>query len=167
MSAVKVQSISKSYNGKKAVKNVSFSLDQSEILGVIGPNGAGKTTTLKIVSGLIKPDEGDISVFGSDISDIKKYKSRIGYMPEESAVYRNLTLREYLNFFGKIYDVGKEDREERINLYMDKMNLDKQVLDKKTGNLSKGMKRKALLIRSLINDPDLLIYDEPASGLDP
>lgn len=146
---MKAVNLKKSYGEFKALKGVDFEANPGEIYSIIGPNGAGKSTLLKIICGLISPTSGQI-----DVTD----KSLIGYMPEENAIYEDMTVSEYLKFFASLYRVKP-----RIKELLDFLKLD----DKKIGEMSKGMKRKTLLARSLINDPLVLVYDEPASGLDP
>jgi ABC-2 type transport system ATP-binding protein len=162
-----VKDLSKSYGGFKAVDGVSFSVGEGEVVAIIGPNGAGKSTTLKMVCGLLKPSGGSITVEGkSHVSGTNEIKRLIGYMPEESSLYEDMNVYDYLNFFAELYNVRKADAKERITKLLD--SLDLRVDRKKViGNMSKGMKRKVLLARSLINDPRILVYDEPASGLDP
>ncbi len=165
---IKVSSVSKSYDNFKAVQNMSFEVDKGEILSIIGPNGAGKSTTLKMICGLLEQDKGSIRIDGktydSDPSGIKK---TLGFVPEETAIYEAMSLIEYLTFFGEMYGLNKREIESRTKSILESLQLDKEHHHKPLGNMSKGMKRKALIARSLINDPDILIYDEPVSGLDP
>lgn len=167
--AVEVKNLEKSYGENQALKGLSFSVEEGENFAIIGPNGAGKTTAMKSISGLIEHDSGIIRVFGEELGEDnrEKMQRRIGYMPEESAVYDNMRTREYLMFFADMYRVPEEEASETIEDLRQKLELTESDMEKKMGELSKGMKRKVLLIRSLINDPELLIYDEPASGLDP
>lgn len=167
MGIVRAEDLTKSYEEKEAVSSLNFSVRQGENFAIIGPNGAGKTTTMKMICGLIEKDSGSIKVFGNEVGEKKQeIKQRIGYMPEESAVYENMRVNEYLKFFGRMYDVESDLIDQRISDLRRKLDLNHESMNKKMGELSKGMKRKALIIRSLINDPDLLVYDEPASGLD-
>lgn len=155
---IKFSNVTKSYAGFAAVRDISFSIEKGEIFAILGPNGAGKTTTLKMLCGLISSTSGKIEFNGSKLD-----KKIIGYMPEENALYESMHVREYLRFFAGLYDIDKDVAEKRIGDLLNMLELD----DKEIVNLSKGMKRKLLLARSLINDPEVLVYDEPASGLDP
>ncbi|MDW7731353.1 MAG: ABC transporter ATP-binding protein [Methanolobus sp.] len=163
---VEVNGLRKEYGDFVAVENLSFSIGKGEIFGIVGPNGAGKTTTLKMLGGLIMPSRGDITMKGLDMfRDPVGIKSFLGFLPEESPLYEGMSVNDYLMFFAELYGISKDVARKRIsNLLFDlSLNAD----GKKIGDLSKGMKRKVAIARSLINDPDVLIYDEPASGLDP
>lgn len=162
---VKAEDLVKEYEGGfVGVEDISFEVDEGQVLGIIGPNGAGKTTTLKMIAGLVNPTEGSVDIKGSDVTD-KDTRRDIGFLPEESPVYDKMTARSYLRFFADLYNVDRETADERIEQTLEELDLD--YVDKKIGDLSKGMTRKVLISRSLINDPDVLVYDEPASGLDP
>lgn len=161
---IEADGLRKEYGGFVAVDGISFSVDDGEIFGIIGPNGAGKTTTLKMVSGLVEPTEGKARVAGYD-SESLDMRYHLGYLPEESPLYEDMTAVSYLKFFADLYDVPSHVAEERIHETLDRLDLEHR--DRKIGDMSKGMKRKVAITRSLVNDPDVLIYDEPASGLDP
>lgn len=164
-SRVYVSDLRKQYDGGfVAVKNVSFEVEESEVLGIIGPNGAGKTSTLKMISGLIEPSGGTAEVAGFSVED-PEMRTKLGFLPEESPAYDSMTARSYLRFFADLYDVPRKKANERIESTLDELEL--EYRDRPIGDLSKGMTRKVLVARSLINDPDVLVYDEPASGLDP
>jgi len=156
----------KKYDGFTALDGVSFEFPDGEILGIIGHNGAGKTTLLKIMSGLIAPTSGSLSINGIDVvKDPVALKGMLGYLPEESRLYETMTVENYLSFFGEIYGLPPQVIRERCRQLLAVLSLEPD--GKKIGEFSKGMKRKAAIARSLIHNPDLLIYDEATSGLDP
>ncbi len=158
--------LSKRYDGFTALDDVSFSFPGAGIFGIVGHNGAGKTTLLKIISGLITPTSGDLSVNGIDVvRDPVTLKETLGYLPEESRLYETMTAEDYLAFFGEIYGIDKEEITLRTRQLFAALSL--ETGGKKLGEFSKGMKRKAAIARSLIHDPKFLVYDEPTSGLDP
>ena len=161
---IEARELRKEYGDFAAVEGSTFSVERGEVFGIVGPNGAGKTTTLKMIAGLIEPTEGSISVAGFDAGETEmRYK--LGFLPEESPLYEEMTARSYLHFFADLYDVPDDVAEERIHDTLDRLDLEHR--DRKIGDMSKGMKRKVAISRSLINDPEVLVYDEPASGLDP
>ena len=161
---IEVESLRKTYGDFPAVVGSSFSVDRGEIFGIVGPNGAGKTTTLKMIAGLVDPTAGSATVAGFDASNPEMRRS-LGFLPEESPLYEDMTARSYLDFFADLYDVPDGEATERIEGTLDRLELDHR--DRRLGDVSKGMKRKVAIARSLVNDPEVLIYDEPASGLDP
>jgi ABC-2 type transport system ATP-binding protein len=161
---ITVENLRKEYGGFVAVEGSSFSVDRGEVFGVVGPNGAGKTTTLKMLSGLVEPTSGTVSVAGRAADDTEMRRN-LGFLPEESPLYEEMTGVSYLRFFADLYDVPDGVARERIHTALDRLDLDHR--DREIGDMSKGMKRKVAIARSLVNDPDVLIYDEPASGLDP
>jgi ABC-2 type transport system ATP-binding protein len=154
----------KEYGDFAAVEGSTFSVENGEVFGIVGPNGAGKTTTLKMLAGLLDPTAGSATVAGYDTAETEMRK-RLGFLPEESPLYEEMTPRSYLHFFADLYGVPRGVTERRIRDTLDELDLEHR--DRQLGDMSKGMKRKVAIARSLINDPDVLIYDEPASGLDP
>ncbi|EMA23393.1 ABC transporter ATP-binding protein [Haloarcula argentinensis] len=161
---IDARDIRKEYGGFVAVQGSSFSVDRGEVFGIIGPNGAGKTTTLKMLAGLLEPTSGSAEIAGLD-TETAEMRQQLGFLPEESPLYEEMTPISYLKFFADLYDVDPDVAEERMHDTLDELELEHR--DRKLGDMSKGMKRKVAIARSLINDPDVLIYDEPASGLDP
>jgi ABC-2 type transport system ATP-binding protein len=161
---IEAHDLRKEYGGFPAVEGSTFSVEAGEVFGIIGPNGAGKTTTLKMLAGLIEPTSGSVSVAGYEAGETEM-RHQLGFLPEESPLYEEMTPRTYLHFFADLYDVPKDVAERRIHETLDELDL--QHRDRQLGDMSKGMKRKVAIARSLINDPDVLVYDEPASGLDP
>jgi ABC-2 type transport system ATP-binding protein len=149
----------------RAVDGIDFTIEQNEIFGLLGPNGSGKSTTIKMILGLLRKSRGRLAVFGKDPSDVS-IKSRIGYLPEETYMYRFLDARETLNYYGKLFGLDRRIRKKRVEELLDMVGLS-QVAHRKVGEYSKGMARRIGLAQALINDPDLLILDEPTSGLDP
>ncbi|MDD3406579.1 MAG: ABC transporter ATP-binding protein [Methanomicrobium sp.] len=163
---IHARSIVKDYDGFTALDGISFDLEDSGIFGIVGHNGAGKTTLLKIMAGLIAPTSGELMV--GDIDAVKYpdlLKSNLGYLPEESRLYENMTVDGYLSFFGEIYEISPPEIKRKSRELLRDLDLD--AGGKKLGELSKGMKRKVAIARSLIHDPSYLVYDEPTSGLDP
>jgi ABC-2 type transport system ATP-binding protein len=149
----------------RAIDNVDFSVRRGEVFGLLGPNGSGKSTTVKLMLGLLHPTKGHIEVFGHSPRHVAT-KSRIGYLPEESYLYRYLNSRETLQFFGNLFELDKDDRHKRSEQLLEMVGLS-QVHLRAVGEFSKGMQRRIGLAQALINDPDLVILDEPTSGLDP
>ena len=149
----------------RAVDNVDFEVRRGEVFGLLGPNGSGKSTTVKLLLGLLYPTRGHIEVFGRSPRHVAT-KSRIGYLPEESYLYRYLNSRETLDFFGKLFSLAPKERDNRIEQLLDMVGL-AQTRTRAVGEFSKGMQRRIGLAQALINDPDLVILDEPTSGLDP
>src|SRR6478672_10485645 len=149
----------------RAVDNVDFEVRKGEVFGLLGPNGSGKSTTVKLMLGLLYPTKGHIEVFGHSPRHVAT-KARIGYLPEESYLYRYLNSRETLDFFGNLFQLPKGDRENRAEQLLEMVGLSQTQL-RAVGEFSKGMQRRIGLAQALINDPDLVILDEPTSGLDP
>lgn len=161
---IRVDGLRKVYDGFVAVHDSSFEVEPGEIFGVVGPNGAGKTTTLKSVAGLLEPTDGEVRLAGEPADD-PDTRSKLGFLPEESPLYEDMTALSYLRFFADLYDVPRDVANQRIEEALDELELDHR--ERRLGDVSKGMKRKVAIARSLVNDPEVLVYDEPASGLDP
>ena len=149
----------------KAVNDVYFEVRRGEVFGLLGPNGSGKSTTIKLLLGLLYPTKGHIQVFGHSPRHVAT-KSRIGYLPEESYLYKYLDSVETLNFFGNLFHLNKLERKQRAEQLIEMVGL-KNAASRQVGEFSKGMQRRIGLAQALINDPDLVILDEPTSGMDP
>lgn len=163
---VKVQDIVKRYGRQTAVDRVSFSIDKGEIVGFLGPNGAGKSTVMKIIAGCLSPDEGDVQIASHSIKkDPIPAKSRIGYLPEDNPLYEEMYVREYLGYVWRLYArTGKAS--DRVESIMAETRLLPEA-HKKIGQLSKGYRQRVGLAQAMIHDPELLVLDEPITGLDP
>jgi ABC-2 type transport system ATP-binding protein len=163
--SISVQSLQKVYGQQTAVNNISFSVNQGEIVGFLGPNGAGKSTTMKILTGYLKPDGGTATIAGIDVTrDPLSAKARIGYLPESNPLYYDMYVREYLQFMADVHNIA--DKKGRINAVITQVGLSPES-HKKIGQLSKGYKQRVGLAAALIHDPEVLILDEPTTGLDP
>ena len=149
----------------RAVDDVDFEVRRGEVFVLLGPNGSGKSTTVKLLLGLLNPTKGHIQVFGHSPRHVQT-KARIGYLPEESYLYRYLNSRETLDFFGNLFHISKDERNNRAEQLLEMVGLGKTQL-RAVGEFSKGMQRRIGLAQALINDPDLVILDEPTAGLDP
>jgi ABC-2 type transport system ATP-binding protein len=149
----------------RAVDDVDFDVKRGEVFGLLGPNGSGKSTTVKMLLGLLYPTKGHIEVFGQSPRHVQT-KARIGYLPEESYLYRYLNSRETLDFFGNLFHLDQKDRNNRAEQLLEMVGLN-QTRTRSVGEFSKGMQRRIGLAQALINDPDLIILDEPTAGLDP
>lgn len=161
--SIEVQNISKSYGAQKALDNVSFSIKKGEIVGFLGPNGAGKSTLMKILTTYINADEGSAAINGNDVNNAQiLVQKSVGYLPEHNPLYLDLYVREYLAFNADVYKVAKSRIEEVIEL----TGLTPES-HKKIGQLSKGFRQRVGLATALLHNPDVLILDEPTTGLDP
>jgi len=150
-----------------AVNNVTFHLTKGSIVGLIGENGAGKTTLLRMIATLLEPSLGTLRVMGTDaLKDSHKVKSRIGVLfGGETGLYDRLTARENLEYFARLYNLGRHESEERIKRIAAQFGM-KDYLDRRVGGFSKGMRQKVAIARTLIHDPELILFDEPTTGLD-
>ncbi len=161
--SIQLTSVTKTYGKQKAVNNISFSAKKGEIVGFLGPNGAGKSTTMKILTGYIQPTEGSVTVNDIDvISNSIETRKSIGYLPEHNPLYLDMYVKEYLLFHSDIHNIDKEQVSEVIN----KVGLDKEA-HKKINQLSKGYRQRIGLAAAILHNPDVLILDEPTTGLDP
>lgn len=163
--SLEIKNISKKYNDQDALINISFSLKQGDIVGFLGPNGAGKTTLMKIITSTLKQDIGDVIVFGNNtITNDIVTKNNIGYLAENNPLYKEMDVNEYLYFIAELYKT--KNKKEKINSLIKKTGLENERT-KKIEQLSKGFKQRVGIAASLINDPQVLILDEPTTGLDP
>jgi ABC-2 type transport system ATP-binding protein len=168
---IKISNLTKVYRdfwGRKkvqALNSLSLNVQKGEVFGLLGPNGSGKTTTMKLLLGLLFPTEGEIEILGRPATDVEK-NERIGYLPEESYLYRFLNADETLDFYGRLFNMSSAERKERADHLIKLVGLD-QARHRQLKEYSKGMTRRIGLAQALINDPDLVLLDEPTSGLDP
>jgi ABC-2 type transport system ATP-binding protein len=163
-SAIQLTNVSKAFGKFKAVDNLSLNVPKGAMFGLLGPNGAGKTTSIRMIMNITAPDSGDIRILGNPMD--RAMQNRIGYLPEERGLYRKMKVIDHLYFLAAIKEVGREEAKKRIANWLDKMELG-PWLNKKVDELSKGMQQKIQFIATIVHDPDILILDEPFSGLDP
>ena len=163
--SIEVKNLSKFYGQQAAVNDISFSIQKGEIVGFLGPNGAGKSTTMKILTGFIPATSGDVKICGLEVDvDSLETRKKIGYLPENNPLYLDMYVREYLEFVGKIYKVP--NLKARIDEMIQQVGLEVEQ-NKKIGMLSKGYRQRVGLAQAIIHDPEVLILDEPTTGLDP
>ncbi len=161
---LRVENVTKDFGDFTAVNDLSFNVAAGRIFGFLGPNGAGKTTTIRMIVGITIPDQGKIELFGNKIT--AEVRDRIGYLPEERGLYKKMKVQDQLRYFAALKGVSQKEADKRIDFWLDRMKLSEWKM-KKTTDLSKGMAQKLQFIATVLHDPDLLILDEPFSGLDP
>ena len=163
--SITVKNLTKIYGEQRAVDNISFTVNKGEIVGFLGPNGAGKSTTMKMITGYLAPDSGDITVSDVDVTkDPLSAKKKIGYLPESNALYYDMYVKEYLDFVADVHRIP--NKQGAINSVIEQVGLTREKA-KKVGQLSKGYKQRVGLAAALLHNPEVLILDEPTSGLDP
>src|SRR4030095_4585487 len=167
--AIDVQHVVKRYAEHVAVKDLTLAVPQGTVYGLLGPNGAGKTTTIRMILNIIAPDEGTIRVLGAPSND-PRASDRIGYLPEERGLYKKMKVRAVLQFLGELRGMKRSDADKQIDYWLQRLSLNTPDKDwglSKVDELSRGMQQKVQFIGTLLHDPDLVILDEPLSGLDP
>jgi len=162
--AIRLEQVCKSFGDVRAVDHVCATIPAGSLYGFLGPNGAGKTTTIRMIMNILQPDSGTLRILGDD--SVEQAKARIGYMPEERGLYRKMTVAKVLRYFGAIKGVAEQDLARRVPAWLERLDLAAWA-NKKTEELSKGMQQKLQFAVTVINEPQLLILDEPFSGLDP
>lgn len=164
MNALVLDHVCKSFGAVRAVDNLSMQAPAGSVYGLLGPNGAGKTTTIRMIMDILRPDSGRIEIFGNSLAG--KAKHRIGYMPEERGLYRRMSVRKVLAYFGSLKGVTAAELPGRVSYWLDRVDLHGWA-DKKVEELSRGMQQKLQFAVTAINNPELLVLDEPFAGLDP
>ena len=163
--SLEIKKINKKYGDQDALIDVSFSLKKGDIVGFLGPNGAGKTTLMKIITSIIKPDSGDITINGYDTQKNEiSTKRQIGYLAENNPLYKDMLVTEYLDFIASLYEI--ENKKNKVKEIIKKTGLESEI-KKKIEELSKGYKQRVGIAAALVHDPNILILDEPTTGLDP
>jgi ABC-2 type transport system ATP-binding protein len=163
---ISLQSVHKSYGTKQVLNGINLNIQAGQVIGYIGPNGAGKSTTVKILCGLIDDYEGTVEVAGINLrDDLLAVKRKIGYVPELAELYDVLTPREFLTLMSELYELPEATAQERILKMLQALGLEGQI-DQRMDTFSKGMKQKVLIISGILHNPDIIILDEPLSGLD-
>ncbi len=164
---IDIQNLTITYNGRRAVDDLSLTVEQGDIFGFVGPNGAGKTSTIRVMATLLEPKIGDIFIGGESVkANPNAVQNMIGYMPDVFGVYNDMQVWEYLDFFGACYKIPESERKVLISDLLELVDLTNRR-DDKVQQLSQGLKQRLSLARTLLHDPEVLILDEPASGLDP
>ena len=164
MPVVDLDRISKSYSSKVAVRELSLRIEQGTIFGLLGPNGAGKTSTIRMMVGMTLPDSGTVRLFDEPFR--RDHLRRVGYLPEERGLYKRMKVIDQLVFMGQLHGLEASAAKARAHQWCERMEI-AESMDKKTQELSKGMQQKIQFIATLLHDPELIIMDEPSSGLDP
>ena len=163
---ISIKNLRMFYGNNEVLKGIDLEIDKGQIIGYIGPNGAGKSTTVKILLGILSGYQGEVKVFGEEISAGSiEYKKRIGYVPETADIYESLTAQEYLTFIGELCGMNNDAADGKAKHLMSLFGID-EAYHKRISSFSKGMKQKVLIIASLLHNPDILFFDEPLSGLD-
>jgi ABC-2 type transport system ATP-binding protein len=163
--SLEIKKINKKYGDQDALIDVSFSLKKGDIVGFLGPNGAGKTTLMKIITSILKPDSGDITINGYDTQKNEiSTKRQIGYLAENNPLYKDMLVTEYLDFIASLYEI--ENKKDKVKEIIKKTGLESEI-KKKIEELSKGYKQRVGIAAALVHDPNVLILDEPTTGLDP
>lgn len=162
---VRIENVTKRFAGHTAVHNLSMQVPRGVIFGLLGPNGAGKSTTIRMMMDIIEPDEGRIVLFGGQLKG-RELSHRIGFLPEERGLYKKMKVLDHLIFLGEIKGLGGREARRRASAWLDRLGLDAWV-EKKVEDLSKGMQQKVQFVGTVLHDPELLVLDEPFSGLDP
>ena len=161
---IELKNVTKKYGNFKAVDNISFKIEKGEVVGFLGQNGAGKTTTMKMITGLIEPTNGEIFIEGEKIS--RKSRKCIGYMPENTPLYQELTVKEFIDYMAELKGLKRQERKQQVKKLITDLGL-ADVENKLIRNISRGYKQRVSLSGALIGNPDILILDEPTVGLDP
>jgi ABC-2 type transport system ATP-binding protein len=164
MPVVELAGVTKAYESKVAVNNLSFSIEPGQMFGLLGPNGAGKTSSIRMMMGITMPDSGSVTLFGKLFE--RKSLERVGYLPEERGLYKKMKVIDQLVFFGELHGLAPQEAKKRAVDWATRLEIS-ESLQKKTEELSKGMQQKIQFIASLLHDPGLIVMDEPFSGLDP
>lgn len=164
MPVVELAGVTKAYEAKVAVRDLSLTIEASQMFGLLGPNGAGKTSSIRMMMGITLPDSGTVSLFNRPFD--RKSLESVGYLPEERGLYKKMKVLEQLVFFGELHGLSRHDARQRAAMWTRRLEID-DVLEKKTEELSKGMQQKIQFIGSLLHEPGLIVMDEPFSGLDP
>ncbi len=165
--SISIQNLTKTYGSQRAIDRLSFDIPKGQIVGFLGPNGAGKSTTMKILTGYLEASEGEAFVNGFDVkTQSMEAKRSIGYLPEHNPLYLDMYVREFLSFAGELYALPKAGLKNRVNEVIEMVGLEREK-HKKIGQLSKGYRQRVGLGQALIHDPEVLILDEPTTGLDP
>lgn len=162
---LRLEHVSKRFGDKDVLKDINFSVNSGEIIGYIGSNGAGKSTTIKLILGLIDDYDGDVYVFGENVRGKTEYKRKIGYVPEVSDMYDNLTAYEYISFIGMLYNIGSLNAVKKAKEMMSVFGIE-DAIDGRIHTFSKGMRQKLSIITGMLHNPDILFLDEPLGGID-